>query len=76
MAAMILKPEERPFCNKMRRFSSKVFNLPVRTLSTVANPTAPASLVFLYGYANSNTLVITTQPAVLKAVYDSIINQT
>jgi hypothetical protein len=57
-------------------FQSQYFyNLPVRSLSSVASITAPQSIIFLYGYVNNNTLVITSQPAVLKAVYDTIINQ-
>jgi hypothetical protein len=57
-------------------FQSQYFyNLPVRTLSTVATATVAQQMIFLYGYANSTTLVITTDPLVLKAVYDSLINQ-
>jgi hypothetical protein len=57
-------------------FQSQYFyNLPVRTVSTVASTTTPSQRIFLYGYANDNTLVITTDPQVLKAVYDSVINQ-
>ena len=63
-------------------FQSQYFyNLPVRTLSVAVPSTSsgqannPSQLVFLYGYANNNTIVITANPAVLKAVYDALINQ-
>lgn len=59
-----------------QNFQSHYFyNLPVRTLSTAPNTATPQQLIFLYGYANNNTLVITADPKVLKAVYDSLINQ-
>jgi hypothetical protein len=57
-------------------FQSQYFyNLPVRTLSTGVSVTAPQSIILLYGYVNNNTVVITTQPVVLQAVYNAIINQ-
>ncbi|HTH93580.1 MAG TPA: hypothetical protein VL576_03830 [Candidatus Paceibacterota bacterium] len=62
--------------NVGQNFQSQYFyNLPVRSLSTVATPNTPSQMVFLYGYANNNIIVITTDPQVLKAVYDSLINQ-
>jgi len=57
-------------------FQSQYFyNLPVRTLSAPASIMSPQTLIFLYGYASNNTIVITTQPAVLEDIYDAIINQ-
>lgn len=55
--------------------SNYFYNLPVRTLNTVATLTTPSQRIFLYGYANNNTIVIATDPVVLKAVYDALINQ-
>ncbi len=57
-------------------FESQYFyNLPVRTLSTTTIETGEKTLLFLYGYATNNTIVITAHPEALKAVYDTIINQ-
>jgi hypothetical protein len=57
-------------------FQSQYFyNIPVRSLTTIASITAPQTIIFLYGYINNNTIVITTEPPVLKTVYDTIINQ-
>ena len=62
--------------NVEQSFESQYFyNLPVRTLSTEGTVDTPAQRIFLYGYANNNTIVIATDPAVLKAVYDALINQ-
>ncbi len=59
----------------LQPFQSQYFyNLPVRTLSGIDN-TGKQSMLFLYGYASNNIVVLTSQPQALKAVYDSIINQ-
>lgn len=51
-------------------FQSQYFyNLPVRIM------TGSNGSLFLYGYANNNTVVIASDPFVLKAVYDALINQ-
>ncbi len=61
---------------KPQAFASQYFyNLPVRTLTTTDDSTHLQSLVFLYGYASNNIVVITTKPEVLKAVCDAIVNQ-
>jgi len=57
-------------------FQSQYFyNLPVRTLAGVATATTAQNIIFLYGYINNNTIVIATDPTVLQAIYDTIINQ-
>jgi len=57
-------------------FNSQYFyNLPVRTLTDTDSATHLQSTVFLYGYATNNIVVIATKPEVLKAVYDTIVNQ-
>lgn len=57
-------------------FDSQYFyNLPVRTLTSTDNATHLQTMVFLYGYATNNIVVITTKPEVLKAVYDTVVNQ-
>lgn len=50
-------------------------NLAVRTLSAADSTTGTRSLLLYYGYATDNTIVMATDPAVLKTVYDSIISQ-
>lgn len=56
-------------------FQSQYFyNLPVRTLID-ASASAPQNIVFLYGYASNNIIVITTKPQVLKYIYDTIVSQ-
>ncbi|MDB5188696.1 MAG: hypothetical protein JWM92_294 [Candidatus Nomurabacteria bacterium] len=56
-------------------FQSQYFyNIPVRAVISTTT-TAPQTPVFLYGYVGNNVVVITTQPEVLKAVYDAVINQ-
>jgi hypothetical protein len=57
-------------------FQSQYFyNLPVRTLTVTDPTTQQPKLVFLYGYATNNVLVMATKPEVLKAVYDTVISQ-
>ena len=57
-------------------FQSQYFyNLPVRTLSSVATTASPQQMLFLYGYVNNNIIVISAKPEALKAVYDTVINQ-
>lgn len=55
--------------------SSYMYNLPVRTLKSLDVDTQEESLVFYYGYATDHTIVVATNPSVLKAVYDTIIRQ-
>ncbi|MDB5254715.1 MAG: hypothetical protein JWL92_91 [Candidatus Nomurabacteria bacterium] len=57
-------------------FQSQYFyNLPVRSLTGTDTATGEQRIVFLYGYANNNVIVITSTPEVLKAVYDTLITQ-
>ncbi len=57
-------------------FQSQYFyNLPMRVLETIDPATKQPHIVLMYGYVSSNIIVITSQPEVVKAVYDSIINQ-
>ncbi len=57
-------------------FQSQYFyNLPVRSVTEIDPKTGEKRIVFLYGYANNNVIVITSTPEVLKAVYDTIITQ-
>ncbi len=51
------------------------YNLPLRTLSATTIETGTRSLLLYYGYATDNTIVMATDPAALKTVYDSIISQ-
>jgi hypothetical protein len=51
------------------------YNLPLRILSAPDTETATHSLILYYGYATDHTIVMATDPSVLKAVYDSIISQ-
>lgn len=55
--------------------SQYLYNLPVRIVQSVDATTKTQEVVFLYGYATNNVIVITGHPEALKAVYDSIINQ-
>ncbi len=55
--------------------SQYFYNLPVRSLYTTDTTTNQPKIIFLYGYATNNVLVITTAPEVLKAVYDTVISQ-
>lgn len=57
-------------------FQSQYFyNLPVRSLTAIDSTTGEKRIVFLYGYANNNVVVIASTPEVLKAVYDTLITQ-
>lgn len=55
--------------------SSYMYNLPVRSLTALNRDTQQERLVFYYGYATDTTIVLATNPSVLKAVYDTIIRQ-
>jgi len=55
--------------------STYLYNMPVRILSAPDATTGTDTPVLLYGYATDRIIVITTNPAVLKAVYDTIIRQ-
>lgn len=52
-----------------------MYNLPVRTLISTNVDTSEKTILMYYGYATNNTVVIGTNPTVLKAVYDTIIRQ-
>lgn len=57
-------------------FQSQYFyNLPVRTLTETDSATGEQKIVFLYGYATNNIIVIASDPTVLKEVYDTVIAQ-
>jgi hypothetical protein len=47
-----------------------LYNLPVRTL-----PGKEGETTLLYGYATDHTIVLTTEPLALKAVYEQLIRQ-
>ncbi len=51
-----------------------MFNIPVRTLRYDSD-TQKGKLLFLYGRATDGVVVFTTSPTVLKAIYDSLIQQ-
>ncbi|HWC57701.1 MAG TPA: hypothetical protein VG621_01975 [Candidatus Paceibacterota bacterium] len=55
--------------------SSYMYNLPVRTLHTTDSASGEETILLYYGYANQHTIVIATDPTVLKAIYDTIIRQ-
>lgn len=59
-----------------KQFQSRyMYNLPVRTLSTVDSDRNTETILFYYAFATDQTVVIATEPSVLKAVYDTIIQQ-
>lgn len=55
--------------------SSYMYNLPVRTLITRDLDTNTKTILLYYGYATDQTIVIASNPQVLKTVYDTIIKQ-
>lgn len=55
--------------------SSYMYNLPVRTLASTNIDTNVKTIILYYGYATERTIVVATDPSVLKAVYDTIIRQ-
>lgn len=55
--------------------SSYMYNLPVRTLRSRNLDTDIETILMYYGYATDQTIVIASDPQVLKAVYDTIIRQ-
>jgi len=55
--------------------SAYMYNLPVRTLKATNVDTNEQTILMYYGYATDNTIVIATNPTVLKSVYDTIIRQ-
>ena len=58
------------------RFNSVyMYNLPVRTLTSTDVDTREETILLYYGYATDNTIVVATNPTVLKAIYDTIIRQ-
>ncbi len=59
-----------------REFTSTyLYNMPVRLLSSTNPETGVEEPVLLYGYATEHIIVITTKPAILKAIYDTVIRQ-
>jgi hypothetical protein len=52
-----------------------MYNLPVRTLTSTNVDTGEKTILMYYGYATDNTIVVGTNPTVLKAIYDTIIRQ-
>jgi|GEM_PF-1236556 len=50
------------------------YNVPVRTLYTT-DTTGLKTLTLLYAFVTDSVVVITTEPSVLKAVYDTILSQ-
>ena len=59
-----------------RSFSGEyLYNLPVRSITSKNAATGEETLTLLYGYVTDHIVVITTQPEVLKQVYDTIIRQ-
>ncbi len=55
--------------------SSYLYNLPVRSLRSFDPDTNQETLLLYYAYATDHTIVLSTNPSVLKAVYDTIIRQ-
>lgn len=55
--------------------STYMYNLPVRLLKTTNIDTREQTILMYYAYATDNTIVIATNPSILKAVYDTIIRQ-
>ncbi len=55
--------------------SKYMYNLPVRILTATDIDTQVQTILLYYGYATDNTIVLATDPTVLKAVYDTIIRQ-
>ncbi len=55
--------------------SRYMYNLPVRTLTSVDPDTQISTILFYYAFATDHTVVISTDPTVLKAIYDTIIRQ-
>lgn len=55
--------------------SSFIYNLPVRTLKSTNLDTKEETILLYYAYVTNNTLLIATDPNILKSVYDTIIKQ-
>jgi len=55
--------------------STSMYNLPVRTLKATNVDTREQTILLYYGYATDHTVVVATNPTILKAVYDTIIRQ-
>jgi hypothetical protein len=52
-----------------------MYNLPVRTLTSTNVDSREETILMYYGYATDTTIVVATNPTVLKAIYDTIIRQ-
>jgi hypothetical protein len=69
-------PQVTPVQVTSNAFQSQYFyNLPVRSLTETDPKSGQQRIIFLYGYATNNVVVITSTPEVLKAVYDTVIAQ-
>ncbi len=55
--------------------STYMYNLPVRTLTAVDLDTKERTIVLYYGYATDRTIVLASNPTILKSVYNTIIQQ-
>jgi hypothetical protein len=55
--------------------SEYMYNLSVRTLRYIDSESNQQRTLLLYAYTTDNTVVVTTKPEVLKAIYDTIIRQ-
>ncbi len=52
-----------------------VYNLPVRILRGAQSGENAGEIILLYGFVDSNTVVITTHPDALRMIYDTTIGQ-
>lgn len=55
--------------------STYMYNLPVRTLKSTNIDTNTETIILYYGFATDHTIVLATNPTILKSVYDTIIRQ-
>lgn len=55
--------------------SEYMYNLPVRTIRYTDPLDNQERTLLLYGYTTDNTVVFTTRPEVLKAIYETIVRQ-
>lgn len=59
-----------------KQFESRyLYNLPIRTLSTTDPDRNIETILFYYAFATDHTVVISTDPTILKAIYDTVIKQ-
>lgn len=55
--------------------SGHMYNLPVRTHRTIDPDTRSETILFYYGYVTDKIIVLSTNPTVLRVLYDTIIKQ-